>query len=105
MGQHGILKVVKICRIVRIKLNQLVYENVRNVRIITILLRKWYVTITNILSACSWRKKTAGIDRYGMKKLRHCHTTYEVMFFIIDITAVDCKLAFNVINVNIYTYI
>jgi len=63
---------VKICRVIRIKLNQLVPENVRT---IAILLRKWRLLTSEqqtFRRACptKWRKTA------DMKKVRHCHPMY-----------------------------
>ena len=63
---------VKICRVIRIKLNQLVKENVRT---IAILLRKWRLLTSEeqiFRRACptKWRKTA------DTKKLRHCHPMY-----------------------------
>jgi len=57
---------VKICRVIRIKLNQLVYENGR---IITILLRKWCKNNKHYTELAPQNGgKTA-----AMRKLRHCN--------------------------------
>jgi len=65
---------VKICRVIRTKLSQLIYENVR---IIAILLRKCRLLTSEqqtFRRAChtKWRKTA------DMKKLRHCHPMYKV---------------------------
>jgi len=62
----------KICRVIQIKLNQLVWENVRT---IAILLRKWCLLTSEqqtFRRSCPTKwQKTA-----DMKKLRHCHPMY-----------------------------
>jgi len=76
--QHGVqCEVVKICRLIRIKLNQLVKENVY---IITILLRNLEsdVTMTNITQSLPHICGKHSWHRYVMKKLLSLYTRITV---------------------------
>ena len=76
MGQHGVLcEVLKICRVIRTKLNQLVQENVR---IITILLKRWCHRNKHFAELASHQGEKNSWHRYAMKKLRHCHPVYSI---------------------------
>ena len=62
---------VKIYRVIRIKLNQLVYENIR---ISAILLRKLCPSKKHILQSLTYNMAENSWHRYDMKKLRHCQS-------------------------------
>ena len=102
MGQHGVLcevKRLKICRVIPIKLNQLVQENVSTV---TILLR----SLPHIMAG---KQPATGIDeRFGDKYRAHCkalckspvYFTYLLIYLLtkrsqatLDANAIQCNFA------------